>query len=68
MNELRVEVGVKESFKTKLARSRVPWAGHVDRMGDDYLAKRADARKVDWNRRRGRPKLQWRIALRDTLK
>ena len=42
-----MEVGVKESFKKKLARSRMPWADHVERMGDYYLAKRADARKVE---------------------
>ena len=30
MDELRVEVGVKESFKKKL-----PWAGHVEGVGDE---------------------------------
>ena len=42
MEELRVEVGVKE-FKEKLARSRMKWTGHVERMGDEKLVKRADA-------------------------
>ena len=36
MDELRVEVGLKESFKKKLVRSR--WAGHLEKMGDGKLA------------------------------
>ena len=35
MNELRMEVGVKVSFKKNLSRSRLKWAGHVERMGDE---------------------------------
>ena len=38
MDELTVEVGVKESFKKKLVRSGLRWAGHVERMGDDKFA------------------------------
>ena len=38
MNELRVEVGVRDSFKKKLVRSRLRWAGHVERLGDEKLA------------------------------
>ena len=40
MGELKVEVGVKDSFKKTLVRSRLKWAGHVERMGDEKLAKR----------------------------
>ena len=39
---LRVVVGVKESFKKKLVRTRLKWAGQVERMGDEKLAKRAE--------------------------
>ena len=46
VDELRVEVGVKESFNKKLVRSRLTWAGHVERMGDAKLAKRTDGQKV----------------------
>ena len=42
----RMDVGVTESFKKKLSRSRLKWAGHVEGMGDEKLAKRADAQKV----------------------
>ena len=34
MDDLRVEVGVKGSFTKKLVRTRLKWAGHVERMGD----------------------------------
>jgi len=29
---------VKESFKKKLMRGRLKWAGHMERMGDENLA------------------------------
>ena len=53
----RVEVGVEESFKKTLVRSGLNWAGHVGRMGDEKLATRADAQKVEGKRRRGRPRM-----------
>ena len=34
-------------------------------MGDENLAKRADAQKAEGKRRRGKLKLQWEIALND---
>ena len=61
-----MEVGVKESSKKQLVRST--WAGHVEEMGDEKLAKRADTQKVEEKWRRGRPKLRWGIALKETLK
>ena len=45
MGEMRAEVGVKESSKKKLVRST--WVGHVEKIGDENLAKRADAQKVE---------------------
>jgi len=54
-----VEVELKESFKKKLLRSRLKWSVHVERMGDDKLAKRTDSQKVKGNRRRGRPRRRW---------
>ena len=38
MDELKGEIGVKESFKRKLVRRRLKWAGHVERIGDEKLA------------------------------
>ena len=64
MDEMRIEVGMKECSKKKLVTSS--WAGHVEKNGDENPAKRADAQKVERERRRGRPKLQWEIALKVT--
>ena len=47
VDELRVEVGVKERFKKKLVRSSLTRAEHVERMGDEKLTRRTDAQKMD---------------------
>ena len=39
MDELRVEVGVKENVKKTLVRSRFTWAGLVKGMGEEKLTK-----------------------------
>ena len=63
MDELGEEVGVKGSFKKKLVRnlvrSRLKWGGFVERIGEEKLAQRSDAQKVEGKRRRGRPRMQW---------
>ena len=36
IDEMRVEVGLKESFKNNiLVKSKLTWAGHVERIGDE---------------------------------
>ena len=55
---------MKESSKKKLVRSTR--ADHVERMGDEKLAKRADVQKVDGKWRRGWLKLRWGVALKVT--
>ena len=40
MDELRVVIGVMERRKKTLVRSRLKWAGRVERMGNKKLAKR----------------------------
>ena len=40
-------------------RSRLQQAGHVERMADDRLPKRAAGLREQGRRRRGRPKLRW---------
>ena len=67
MDELKVEVRVKDSFKMKPARSRLMWAGHVERMGDEKLAKRADAQKVECKRMRGRPRMRREVCVKTDL-
>ena len=40
-------------------RSRLQWAGHVERMADDRLPKRAAELREQGNMRRGRSRLRW---------
>ena len=40
-------------------RSRLQWAGHVERMADDRLPKRAAELREQGRRRRVRPRLRW---------
>ena len=47
MEGLREDVGVRESLMRKLVRSRLKWACHVERMEWEWLAKRAEALKVE---------------------
>ena len=59
----RVEVGEKDNFKKKLARSSLTWAGHAEMMGDENLANRADAQNAVRGERRGnRAKITMSVA------
>ena len=58
MVELREETGVQRSLTERLARSRLKWAGHVERMADDRLPKRAAELREQGRRRRGTPRLR----------
>ena len=40
-------------------RRRLQWAGHIERMADDRLPKRAAELRGQSRRRRGRPSLRW---------
>ena len=59
MLELREETGVQRSLTERLVRSRLQWAGHVERMADDSLPKRAAEFRGQGRGRRGRPRLRW---------
>ena len=67
MAELTVEGGVKESFKKKLGRSRLKLTGHLERMGDRKMVKRANAQKVEGKGRRGRPRMRWEDCVKREL-
>ena len=47
MDELRVEAGVNGSFRMKLMRSGLKWAGAVERMGDEKLAEMESGEKKE---------------------
>ena len=59
MVALREETGGQWSLTQRLVRSILQWAGHVERMADDRLPKRAAVLRVQGRRRRGRPMLRW---------
>ena len=64
MVELRDETDVQRSLTQRLVRSRVQWAGHVERMADDRLPKTAAELREQDRRRRGRSKLRWEDCVR----
>ena len=68
MVELRVETGVQRSLTERLVRSRLQWAGHVERMADDRLPKRAAELREQGRRRRGMPMLRWEDRVKRDMK
>ena len=55
MDELGEETGLRKSLHGgRMVENRLKWAGHVDRMAEDRLTKRADAYREEGRRRRGR--------------
>ena len=59
MVDLREYIGVQRSLTERLVRSRLQWAGHVERMADDRLPKRAAELCEQGRRRRGRSRMRW---------
>ena len=81
IDELRVEVAVKERFKNKLVRNRLKWACQVEIMGDENLPKRADAQKLEGNcrkrdierveeewRKRATDRRNWRLLIENLVR
>ena len=52
------------SLTGRLVRSRLQWAGHVERMADDRLPKRDSELREQGRRRRGRPRLRWEVCVK----
>ena len=59
MVELREETGVQWGLTERMVRSRLQWAGHVERMAVNILPKRAAELREEGRRSRGRPRLRW---------
>ena len=49
-------------------RSRLQWVGHLERMADDRLPKRAAELREPSRRRRGRPRLRWEDCVKRDVK
>ena len=68
MVELREETGVQRSLTERRVRSRLRWAGHVERMEDYRLPKRAAELREQGRRRRGRTMLRWEDCVKRDVK
>ena len=53
---------------TKVQERRLEWYGHVTRREEHYLGMRAMVMKVQWRRKRGRPKRRWLDKVKDDIK
>ena len=51
--------GLQRRLTERLVRSKLQWAGHVERMADDRLPKRAAELSEEGRRRQERPRLIW---------
>ena len=67
MKDLREEVGTKSCIVVKIV-NRMKWAGLMVRMKDDKLPKRAETKKQDGFRKRGRPQLKWEDCVKRDLR
>ena len=54
MDELREEVGIQKCLMGRLVKSRLKWAGHVERMKEDRLPRMAHVHQERGKRKRGR--------------
>ena len=61
------EIGMKKHLKMKVVGSKMRWAGHVQRMDEERLSKRALKAEEGGRRRRGRPKLRWKDCVKRDL-
>ena len=69
MDELREEVGIQKCLMGILVKSRMKWAGHVERKKEDRLPRMAYVHQERGKRKRGRPRMRWRDCIeRDMIK
>ena len=57
--KVREYTGEQRSLTESLVKSRLQWAGHVERMADDRLPRRVVELREVGRRRRLRPRLRW---------
>ena len=70
--DLRYKICINPVFmknKTKKVQERrLKWHGHLMRREEPYVGRRAMKMKVQWRRRRGRPRRRWLDRVRDGIK
>ena len=59
MDELREEIGVQMILMGRLVKCRLRWAGHLGRMGEERMAKRADSLREQGRGKREGLCLRW---------
>ena len=60
MDELREDVGIQKCLMGRLVKSRLKWAGLVERMKEDRLPRMSHVHQERGKRKRGRPRTRWR--------
>ena len=61
MEDLMEILGLKETLDRMAKANGVRWYGHVIRRDDDNILKKAMTMEVNRKRKRGRPKMTWRM-------
>ena len=59
--------GKKVSVSQRIDQGVLRWFGHVERMGDERMAKRVYESDVRGVRRRGRPRKCWMVGVKEVL-
>ena len=59
---------MEETLHRMAMANGVRWYGHVIRMNDDNVLKKAMMMEVNGKRKRGRPKLTWRRQVEESVK
>ena len=65
--EIRRRCGKPRGVSKKIDQGVLRWFGHVERMGDERLAKRVYESYVRGTRRRGRPRKCWMNGVNELL-
>ena len=64
IEELREKIGVQVSLTGRLVKCWLRWGGHLVRMGEERMAKRADRLREQGRRIGSRPQLKWEDCVR----
>jgi len=54
------ELNKGENIVKWIKGQRISWLGHLERLEEDRMPKKIFIQKLEWTRRRGRPRKGWR--------